>query len=55
MLGEFEDNTTRMRATELLARMRGRDKTNVEISGEVSVKGYVGVSPDDWDDDVDSS
>ena len=49
-LGEFEDNTTQQRATELLADLLGKKKNQIELSGEVAVKGYVGVSPDDWDD-----
>ncbi len=50
-LGDFEDNATRMRATELLADLRGKRKTQLNISGEIMHKGYITISPDDWDDD----
>ena len=44
------DNTNRQRNTELLADLLGRRKTEIELSGAVAVKGYIGISPDDWDD-----
>lgn len=37
-------------ALELLGRHYGLFTDNLNLSGEVSVKGYVEVSPDDWDD-----
>ncbi len=52
-LGDFADNATRMKATELLAEMLGRRKMQLAFSGEVAHKGYVNISPDDWDGDGD--
>ena len=46
------DNTNLQRNTELLADILGRRKTEVELSGAVAVKGYIGWSPDNWDDPV---
>lgn len=48
-VAECEDNTTQMRATELLADILGHRKNAVELSGSLGLKGYIGVSPDDWD------
>jgi len=44
------DNGTRMRAIELIAELLGHRKSAVEIGGMLGLKGYVGVSPDDWPD-----
>lgn len=49
-VAECEDNTTQMRAVELLADVLGHRKNAVELSGALGLKGYVGVSPDDWDE-----
>lgn len=35
---------------ELMERSEGKVKEQVELSGEIAVKGYANVSPDDWDD-----
>lgn len=34
---------------EVLERLEGKVKEQVELSGEIAVKGYCQVSPDDWD------
>lgn len=34
----------------IFERVEGRVKTELELSGSVSVKGYGIISPDDWDD-----
>lgn len=36
-------------ATLILDRVLGKAKEHKELSGEVTVKGYVNVNPDDWD------
>jgi len=54
-LGDFEDNTTRTRATELLADILGVRKKEIKHTGEINIKGYIGVSPDDWDDEDNSA
>jgi len=43
------DNVTRMRAIELIAELLGHKKAALELSGALGLKGYVGVSPSDWD------
>lgn len=49
-VADVEDNGTRMRAIELIAELLGHRKNALELSGALGLKGYVGVSPDDWDE-----
>jgi hypothetical protein len=51
-VAECEDNTNRQRALELLADILGKRKAAVELMGMLGVKGYIGVSPEDWDDSL---
>lgn len=38
------------KALELLGRHHGLFQDKLEVSGDIAVKGYVSISPDDWDD-----
>lgn len=49
-----EKASDRIRAIELLGKLAGDYTEKVEHSGTVATKAYVGISPDDWDDDTDS-
>ena len=42
------DNGTQARAVELLTEILGHRKQALELSGALGIKGYIGVSPDDW-------
>lgn len=46
--GIVEDNGTQARMVELLSEILGHRKQAIELSGALGIKGYVGVSPDDW-------
>jgi len=46
-LGEFEDNATRMKATELLADLLGKRKSELAISGHLEVNSAAEMSPDE--------
>lgn len=49
-----ERDSDRIRAIELLGKLAGDYTEKVEHSGTVATKAYVGISPDDWDDDTDT-
>ena len=47
-VADVEDNGTQARMVELLSEILGHRKQALELSGALGIKGYVGVSPDDW-------
>ena len=46
---DSDDGPTQAKMVALLAELRGKKKAAIEVGVQVKVKGYVSISPDDWD------
>lgn len=46
---DSDDGPTQAKMVSLLAELRGKKKAAIEVGVQVKVKGYVSISPDDWD------
>lgn len=53
--GERGGDREAIKALELLGRAHKLFTDNVNLNADVDIKGYIGVSPDDWSDDDDGN